>query len=120
MRKSISCVLVTLNEEHNIRQALESAKWMDELVVIDAESADQTVPICQEYTSQVYIRKWTGMPDQKNFAIQQATSDWIFLLDADERVLPNLREELEGVLTSPGSSACAGYFIPRKNYYYGG
>ncbi len=119
MRKTISCVVVTLNEEHNIRQALESVKWMNELIVVDAESSDQTPAICQEYTTRVFIRKWPGMPQQKNFAIEKATSDWVLLLDADERVLPELRKEIEGVLDSPEDSTSAGYFIPRKNYYYG-
>ncbi len=119
MRTTISCVIVTLNEEHNIRPALASVQWMDQVIVVDAYSQDGTVAICQEYASQVSFRKWTGMPDQKNYAIEQATSDWVFLLDADERVLPDLRREIESVLASPAPSAYAGYFIPRKNYYYG-
>ena len=119
MRRTISCVMVVLNEEQNIRNALESVQWMDELIVVDAYSHDRTVVISQEYTSKVLFRKWTGMPDQKNFAIQQATCDWVFLLDADERVLPNLREEIESVLVTSSPPAHAGYFIPRKNFYYG-
>lgn len=119
MRKTISCVMIVFNEESNVRKALESVKWMDQIVVVDAYSQDETVAICREYTSQVLLRKWTGSPDQKNYAIQHATCDWVFNLDADESVLPQLREELEEVLTSPTSSAYAGYFIPRRNFYYG-
>ncbi len=119
IRQTISCVMVTLNEEHNIQGALKSVQWMDEVIVVDAYSQDETVAICRQYTSQVLFRKWTGMPDQKNFAIQQAQCDWVFLLDADERILPDLREEIESVLVASDSSAYAGYFIPRKNYYYG-
>ena len=118
-RKTISCVMVVLNEEHNVRGALESVQWMDEVIVVDAYSQDETASICRQYTSQVVFRKWTGMPDQKNFAIQQAKSDWVFLLDADERILPDLREEIESVLVASDSSAYAGYFVPRKNFYYG-
>ena len=86
--------------------------------MIDAHSQDQTVAICQEYTSQVLLRKWTGMPDQKNFAIQRATSEWVLLLDADECVTPQLRDEIENTL-KVDDPLCAGYFIPRKNFYYG-
>jgi (heptosyl)LPS beta-1,4-glucosyltransferase len=119
MRRTISCVMIVLNEEQNIRNALESVQWMDEVIVVDAYSHDRTVAICQEYPSKVLLRKWTGAPDQRNYAIQHATCDWVFNLDADERVLPKLREELEAVLVSPNPQAYAGYFIPRKNFYYG-
>ena len=118
MKKTISCVMVVLNEEKIIRKALESVQWVDQLIVIDAYSQDRTVAICQEYTAQVLFRKWTGMPDQKNYAIQQASCDWILLLDADEGVTPQLKVELEEVLNASDSS-CTGYFIPRKNFYYG-
>ena len=119
MRRTISCVMIVLNEESNVRKALESVQWMDQIIVVDAYSQDGTVAICQEYTSEVLLRKWTGAPDQRNYAIQHATCDWVFNLDADERVLPKLREELEAVLVSPNPPAYAGYFIPRKNFYYG-
>ena len=118
MRSTISCVMVALNEEHIIRKALESVRWMDQIIVIDAYSQDRTVAICQEYTSQVLFRKWTGMPDQKNYAIQQASCDWILLLDADECVTPQLKVELEKFLNA-ADSPCTGYFIPRINFYYG-
>ena len=110
--------MVTLNEEKNVRQALESVQWMDEIVVIDAHSHDKTVSICKEYTSKVLLRTWTGMPDQKNYAIQQASCEWVLLLDADECVTPPLRNAMETILKTDDPS-CAGYFIPRKNYYYG-
>lgn len=119
MRSTISCVLVVLNEEHNVRKALESVRWMDQVVVVDAYSQDGTVSICKEYASEVLFRKWTGMPDQKNFAIQQATCDWVFLLDADERIVPQLRKEIEAVLEASSPPPHAGYFIPRRNFYYG-
>ncbi len=119
MRKTISCVMIVLNEESNVRKALESVQWMDQIIVVDAYSQDGTVAICQEYTSQVLLRKWTGAPDQRNYAIQHATCDWVFNLDADESVLPQLREELEAVLTSPNPPVYEGYFIPRRNFYYG-
>ena len=118
MRSTISCVMIVLNEEHNVRKALESVRWMDQIIVVDAYSQDETVAICKEYTSEVLLRKWTGAPDQRNYAIQHATGDWVFNIDADEQVTPTLREELEAVLTSPIPPAYAGYYIPRKNFYY--
>lgn len=111
--------MVVLNEEKNIRDALESVMWMNELIVVDAYSQDQTLKICREYTDHVYFRKWTGMPDQKNFAIEKGTSEWIFLLDADERASSELRQEIESILSYDDRNAPTGYFVPRKNYYYG-
>jgi glycosyltransferase involved in cell wall biosynthesis len=85
--------MVVLNEEKTVREALKSVKWMDEIIVVDALSTDKTVKICQEYQAKIFSREWSAEPDQKNFAIQQASSDWVFLLDADERVRPQFTTE---------------------------
>jgi len=94
----ISCAIVVYNEERNIRDCLELAKWMDEIVVVDAFSRDRTVEICRKYTSRIFERLWKGFGDQKNFAVDQAMCDWVFILDADERITPELRVEIEAVL----------------------
>ena len=79
-----------------------SVAWMDEIIAVDSDSADKTVEICREFTPHVFQRKWHGFGEQKNSAIDRATSDWVFILDADERVSDDLRVEIQRVLeTSP-------------------
>src|SRR5438874_7148076 len=96
-RGSVSAVVVTLNEEERLRACLETLAWADELVVVDAESSDKTVQIAREFTDRVWIRPWAGFAAQKNFALDQATGDWILSLDADEEVSLELREGVGAV-----------------------
>ncbi len=119
MRETISCAIVVFNEEKNIRECLDSAKWMDEIVVVDSHSTDRTREICEQYTQRIFQRPWRGFGDQKNFAIDQATSDWVFILDADERVPTELRTEIEAVLSLQDGPEPVAYYLPRKNYYFG-
>src|SRR5213593_3191066 len=114
---TIAAVVITKNEEGNIQECLESARWADEIVVVDAESTDRTAKLAKAYTPKVFVRTWPGYGPQKNFAMDQATADWILILDADERVSPELRNKIEAVLQEdPDVSA---YRVPRRNYYYG-
>ncbi len=113
----LSVAIITWNEEERLRACLESVAWTDEIVVVDAESADKTVVIAREFTDRVWIRPWPGFAAQKNFALEQATGDWVLSLDADERVTPELRGEIERVLRAP--DAAEGYAIPRKNFFWG-
>lgn len=118
-RQTVSCAIVVFNEEKNIRECLDTAKWMDEIVVVDAFSTDRTMEICQQFTSRIFQRPWNGFGEQKNFAINHATSDWVFILDADERITPELREEIEIILRSGNDLGPVAYSIPRRNFYYG-
>lgn len=115
-RPSLSVVIVTLNEEQNIKDCLESVKWADEIIVFDSLSQDRTVEIVREYTPNVWQREYPGGGPMRNLAIEKATGDWIFTIDADERVTPELREEIERTLAQP--DACA-YYVPRKSYFLG-
>lgn len=85
--------MVVLNEEKTVREALKSVKWMDGIIVVDALSTDKTVKVCQEYMTKTSSRKWSGIPGQKNWAIQYASSDWVFWLDADEQERPQFTTE---------------------------
>jgi len=116
-RPRLSVVVVTLNEAERIRACLESVVWADELVVVDAESQDKTVLIARELTDRVFVRPWPGFAAQKNFAIAEATGDWILSLDADETVSPPLRAEIEAVVRGAGEAA--GYTVPRRNVFWG-
>ena len=115
-RARLSCTIICGDEEANIRAALESVKWCDEIVVVDSFSRDRTVEICREYTDQIHQRAWPGFVEQKAFALSQTRHPWVLNLDADERVSPDLRREIEAVLQHPNAD---GYYIPRLVYYLG-
>ncbi|RPJ36709.1 MAG: glycosyltransferase family 2 protein, partial [Deltaproteobacteria bacterium] len=117
-RDKISIVLVTFNEEKNIEECLDSAKWADEIILVDSFSSDRTVEIARKYGARIFERSWPGFGKQKNFALQQASMDWILLLDADERIPEELRREIENLLVSQ-SKRPAAYRVARKNYFYG-
>jgi glycosyltransferase involved in cell wall biosynthesis len=113
-RQPVSCTIICFDEEEHIRAALESVKWCDEIVVVDSFSRDRTVEICREYTDRVYQRPWPGFVEQKAFALEQARFSWVLNIDADERVSPALRREIEAVLHDPRAD---GYYVPRLVYY---
>jgi glycosyltransferase involved in cell wall biosynthesis len=111
----ISATVITYNEERNVRDALQSLSWADEIVVVDSGSTDATLEICRRFTEKIFHRDWTGYADQKNFALERARHDWIFSLDADERSSTELCNEIQGLARS--GFAKAGYRIPRVAYF---
>jgi glycosyltransferase involved in cell wall biosynthesis len=115
--QKVTATVITRNESANIAGALESIRWADEIVVIDSESTDDTVEIARRYTDRVVVRPWPGYVAQKNFAAGQASHDWIFSLDADERVTPALADEVRALLS--GNPRAAGYRIPRVAFHCG-
>ncbi|MBW1679690.1 MAG: glycosyltransferase family 2 protein [Deltaproteobacteria bacterium] len=116
--EKLSVCVITYNEEGNIRDCLESVKWAHEIVVVDSFSEDKTADICKEYTDKVLQRKWPGYVEQKNFIIQQAKGDWILSLDADERVSPELQEDINAVLQGQMDNF-DGFYFPRHSFYLG-
>jgi glycosyltransferase involved in cell wall biosynthesis len=117
MNPRLSVVLITHNEEKNIRRTLESVRWADEIVVIDSGSTDTTVAICREYTDKVYHQEWLGYGRQKNLAIDRSSGEWILSLDADEPIEPALADEIRRIISS--AEALDGYWIPRKAFVLG-
>ena len=115
--EKISVAIITHNEERNIRDCLESVKWADEIVVVDNGSIDGTLKICQEYGARVYQEGWKGYSAQKNSAIEKAANEWVLSLDADERLSPELRQEIENALQK--EPPVDGYWVARKNYFLG-
>lgn len=111
----LSVAIITYNEEENIRDALESVKWADEIVVVDSFSTDKTQEICREYTDKVYPVKWSGFSSQKNKAISLTTQPWVLVLDADERVSEDLKSEIVRAMTDPAPAD--GYYIARQNFF---
>lgn len=117
MAVPVTATVITFNEAANIQAALESLSWADEIVVVDSESTDDTAAIARRFTDRVVVRPWPGYIAQKNFAAGQASHDWIFSLDADERVSPALAADIRAVLS--GHAAAAGYRVPRVTYHLG-
>jgi len=98
---SLSVIIVAMNEEDRIPPCLESvAPIADEIIVFDSSSSDRTVEICKQYTDKVYITEdWPGDGPQKQRALEKATCDWVLCIDADEALTPELREEIDSVLS---------------------
>ena len=113
----LTATVITFNEERNIRDCLESVKWVPNIVVIDSGSTDRTVEIAREHTDHVTVTDWPGNVQQKNRAIDAAPTDWVISIDADERVTPELRTAIEEALAT--EPRVAGFSLRRKTHYLG-
>ena len=116
-REYLSALVTTKNEARTLRGCLESLRWAEELVVVDSGSQDGTLEIARAIADRVLQHPYESPAAQKNWALQQMTHRWVLILDADERVTPGLRAEIERALADPGRRD--GYWIHRENYFYG-
>jgi len=132
---SLSVVISAFNEGEKIKECLKSLSFADEIIFVDNNSTDKTSEIAQKYTSKIFIRPNNPMLNiNKNYGFIKASGDWILSLDADERVTPELKEEIKIITNKQdfaqvfGSEAQAqrddngavnGYWIPRKNIIFG-
>lgn len=112
----ISILVLTKNEEKMIEACLASAKWADEIILVDNFSADKTIEIAKKYTDKIYQKKFEGYADERNFLAQKAKGQWIFYLDADERITSQLKEEIQKVIKDDKYQAFA---VSRKNILLG-
>ena len=113
----ISATIITFNEESNIKAACESVAWADELVVVDSNSTDATPQLAESCGARVITNAWPGFSAQKQFAVEQATHEWIFSLDADERVSDELKHSIQSLRSARDSDLADGYEIARRTYY---
>ena len=114
---TLAVTVITKNESKHIRHCLESVKWVDEIIILDSGSTDDTIAICREYTDKVFATDWPGFGVQKNRAIQKAVCEWILSIDADESVSEALRREIEEAIRQPENRVA--YQIPRRSSYCG-
>lgn len=114
---SLSVIIITLNEAHAIRACLESVAWADEIIVVDSGSTDDTLAICREFTPHVYHHEWPGFGPQKNHALGHASREWVLSLDADERISPELRQEIQNAMVAPGNYSA--FRMPRLSSFCG-
>jgi glycosyltransferase involved in cell wall biosynthesis len=118
-RMKISATIITFNEEKNIKGACESVSWADEIVVVDSNSTDATREIAKECGARVIINPWPGFGAQKQFAVDHAQNDWIFSLDADERLSDHLRQSIGVLKKHPRGEDWDGYRVSRRTFYQG-
>lgn len=116
-REKISCIIGSKNAEIDIRDCLESVKWVDEIIVVDDFSTDLTIELARQYTDKIFQKKLIGYTEQKNFALQKTTCRWILSLDADERVTAQLREEILDKMSKP--MEFSGFLLRRHNIFLG-
>ena len=113
----VTVTIITLNEAAHIADAIDSAAWADEVIVVDSGSVDDTLAIARARGARVENRSWTGYVDQKNFAASLASNDWILSLDADERIPPALASEIRSLLAAEPPHG--GYRVPRVTHHLG-
>lgn len=127
-RASIAAVIITKNEQDSLRDCLESLRWVDEIIIVDSGSTDNTETIAKEYTEHFYVNaEWPGFGKQKQLAQSYATSDWILAVDADERIDDTLRENILMMLENPPENTVYnlneltwvfGRFLKHSGWYY--
>ena len=118
MAAKISCVIITLNEEENIRRSLTAVNWFDEIIVVDSGSTDKTIDICKELGCKVYHKNFDGYGEQKRYAVSLAQNDWVLNIDADEVVSDELKTEIEKIFSDENINS-NGYALRRKLIFLG-
>lgn len=120
---NVTVIVPTFNEEANLPYALESVKaWADAVFVVDSESNDRTREIASQHGANVVVQPWLGYARQKNWALTNLpiTTDWVFILDADEAITPQLRDEILMIARGkPELQAVAGFYVNRLTYFLG-
>jgi len=112
----ISACIISFNEEKKIEDCLKSlVDIADEIIVVDSNSSDSTIEIAQRYTDKVITQDFLGYIEQKNFAIQHASHDWILSLDCDERLSPELQQSILAI--KQNITQADAYKMPRKTFY---
>ncbi|WP_233964274.1 glycosyltransferase family 2 protein [Pectobacterium versatile] len=120
MNKKLSIIIITKNESELIEECLQSISWADEIIVVDSGSTDSTVEIAYRYGAKVYQHNdWPGYGKQRQRAQGYASGDYIFFIDADERITPELRQSIESVLSKPNLGDKIVYSCARRNLFLG-
>ncbi|MFJ5450381.1 glycosyltransferase family 2 protein [Pectobacterium carotovorum] len=120
MKKHLSVIIITKNESELIEECLQSVSWADEMIVVDSGSTDSTVEIARRYGAKVYQHDdWPGYGKQRQRAQSYASGDYIFFIDADERVTPELRQSIESTLLKSNLDNKVVYSCARRNFFLG-
>lgn len=114
----ISILVLTKNEEKVINACLASAKWADEIILVDNFSNDKTIEISKKYTNKIFQKKFEGYAKERDFALLQVQGEWVFYLDADERITQQLKNEILQTI-SDRQLTTSTFAVPRKNILLG-
>jgi len=117
--EKITAIIPAGNEIHNIEEVIASVDFADEILIVESYSTDGTYEKACSLGTKVIRREYQYSASQKNWAIPQASHEWIILVDADERVTPALKEEIIDVLRNPPTDGTVGYWMGRKNHFMG-
>lgn len=113
----LTVLIITKNEEEMIADCIESARnFADELLVVDSASTDKTAEIAQKLGAIVISKDFSDFSERRNFAATKAKNKWILYLDADERLTPEFKKEVQKFIQSDESNVA--YFVKRKTYYF--
>ena len=115
---TLSVAVITKNEEERLPDCLRSVSFADEIVVVDSKSTDKTVEIAKEFGCRVFVEDWKGYSSQKNSAIGKCKHDWVLVIDADESIPEETKNEIVRIINATANSADA-YSFPRKNFFHG-
>ena len=116
MHNQLSVVIISKNEENFIADAVKSALFANEVLVLDSNSTDETCSIAKNLGAKVMHQDWLGFGMQKNKAVELASNDWVFVLDSDERITLELQSEILSTLKNPMTD---GYHVARLNNFFG-
>ena len=111
----LSVVVTTKNEEKRIKACLESVKWADEIIILDNGSTDQTLEIAKKYSNKIFKYQNLDFSSWRNKGVEKAENQWVLYVDPDERVLSDLRQEIEDLI---GQNECSAYAFSRKNIIF--
>lgn len=117
MVPKITALAITYNEEENVERYFESLSFADEIIFVDSQSTDKTIEIAERLGVKVIQRKFDDFSNQRNFAIEQASNDWILFFDLDEIISKDLEFEIKSILKKPNDKVA--FYIRRKFYFMG-
>lgn len=121
MPEKLSVLIPVFNEEKNLAPCIESVREIaDEIYVVDSFSTDGTVELAKNFGARIDQHEYVNSAAQKNWAIPRCSNEWVFIIDADERMTPELRAEIKAMLELPGGPELDGYFVVRRNFFLGG
>lgn len=116
MSHKLSVLITTYNSEKNIRRAIESVKWCDEIIVIDSYSTDSTISIVKEYNPKLFYRVYEGSSRQLEYGVSLSSNDCVLILDSDEEVTKELKSDIRNILNSDSINK-GGYKIQRRTFF---
>jgi glycosyltransferase involved in cell wall biosynthesis len=114
---ALSVIVITWNEEKNIRRCLESVRWADEIILVDSFSTDRTQELARSFTRKIFQHEFDGDIPQRQRGFREASGEWLLYLDADEEVSEELGAQIRGVIGTPGGAD--GYYLSRRSKIFG-